>query len=151
MGYSITADLMTVNKRRMLMDLSDLEIEKKNRATFLSRTKICRWTKLKEEELSIPRIFCKKKNFILMGASLRASFNNKSSCLRASVSCGPFSSYTTRRNYSRTLWIINFVYHNRQIIWLNNYWFFKTGTAPWGCSSGQYPVADLYERGNETF
>lgn len=32
---------MTVNKRRMLMGLSDLEIEKekKNRATFLSRKK----------------------------------------------------------------------------------------------------------------
>jgi hypothetical protein len=54
MGYSITADLMTVNKRRMLMGSSDLEVgkkkEKKNRATFLSRKKMCRWTTHKEEE-----------------------------------------------------------------------------------------------------
>jgi len=33
MVYSMTADLMTVNKSRMLMGLSELEIEKKKKKT----------------------------------------------------------------------------------------------------------------------
>ena len=156
MGYSITAVLKTVNKRCMLMSLSDLEIGKKKTEPrfFRGEAGICRWTTLEEEGFRPFQelFFLQKKIFVILkSVSVRASFNNRRSCWHASVGRVPFSSYKTRRNYSRTLWIINFAFHNRQIIWLNNYWLLKTGTAPWGCSSGQYPVADMYERGYETW
>lgn len=107
MVYSITADLMTVNKRRMLMGLSDLEIEKEEEEEeqshlYVAEKKICRWTTLKVKFVHSETFFL-QQIFILISAPLRASFNNKSSLLHASFSCGPFSSYKTRRNYSRTL------------------------------------------------
>lgn len=157
MGYSITAVLKTVNKRCMLMSLSDLEIGKKKKqshVSFAGRREYAdgQHSKRRGSVHSKNFFFLQKKIFVILkSVSVRASFNNRRSCWHASVGRVPFSSYKTRRNYSRTLWIINFAFHNRQIIWLNNYWLLKTGTAPWGCSSGQYPVADMYERGYETW
>jgi hypothetical protein len=68
MVYSITADLMTVNKRRMLMGVSNLEIEKEEEEEEQShlydkKKKICRWTTLKVKFVHSETFFCNKSSF----------------------------------------------------------------------------------------
>jgi len=63
MGYSITADLMTVNKRRMLMGLSDLEIgrKKKERKT---EPRFCRGQKYAGGQQTKRRSSVHSENFL---------------------------------------------------------------------------------------